>query len=277
MRLWRKLPIVIRALLLGSSTFLFVQLGQLLLLLNLEFAPSVPWAVALSILFLRLCWVYLAGAGWPASTRDARRLSMRARPTEAERRRLGYVSTIPILLCLVGVAIVSSSVVQFPEQSFATPAFLEELPVYMGFLIVLGYSLVAGVSEEIGFRGYMQVPLESRYGPFLAITFTSVLFWLAHADDASFIHRTVLLLGGGYLAGYVSYYSRSLVPAVIVHSLADTIGFSTAARFFGLEPIYTPATIWETGITPLFVFAVGLTILGGWLSVRLLKKMADLG
>ena len=27
------------------------------------------------------------------------------------------------------------------------------------------YTLVAGITEEIGFRGYMQVGLERRYGP----------------------------------------------------------------------------------------------------------------
>lgn len=272
---WR-IPTIVRAVVLGAATFYFVQLGQLILLLNTSVAPLVPWAVALSVVFLWACWVYLSGAGWPSSTRDTRRRSMRVHQADGELRRLGYLCTVPILLCITGIAIVSSSLIQFPPESFATPDFLTELEPYMGFLIVFGYSLVAGVSEEIGFRGYMQVPLEERYGPSIAIAITSVVFWLAHADHASFLHRTALLLGAGYLAGYVSYYGRSLVPAVIVHTAADTIGFTTAAGLFGLEPIYTPTTIWETGVTPIFAASLVLMIGGGWWSVRILKQMARL-
>ncbi len=275
--MWQKIPILVRAFLLGATTFYVVQfLAQPILILNVEFAPRVPWAVAASGVLLWLSWRYLSGRGWPASTREPRRRLMRVENQNQERRRLGYLSTAPILLCLTGLAIVSSSIVQFPPESFDVPSFLGELPTYMSLLIVLAYSLAAGVSEEIGFRGYMQVPLEERYGPFWAIAFTATVFWLAHADSVSFLHRTVLLLGAGVLAGTVSFLSRSLVPAVIIHTAADTIGFTTAAGLFGLEPIYTADTIWETGLTPTFVVAVLLTLVGGWVSVGFFQRMARL-
>ena len=41
-------------------------------------------------------------------------------------------------------------------------------------------SLVAGIAEESGFRGYMQGPIEPRHGPVIAFLVTGGLFGFAH-------------------------------------------------------------------------------------------------
>jgi membrane protease YdiL (CAAX protease family) len=41
-------------------------------------------------------------------------------------------------------------------------------------------ALVAGFCEEAAFRGYMQGPIERRYGPVVAILATGIAFGFAH-------------------------------------------------------------------------------------------------
>ena len=43
-------------------------------------------------------------------------------------------------------------------------------------------ALIAGITEEVGFRGYMQVPMESKYKPWIANTIISIIFLLFHQD-----------------------------------------------------------------------------------------------
>jgi membrane protease YdiL (CAAX protease family) len=53
-------------------------------------------------------------------------------------------------------------------------------PTYVTILMLIMASLVAPISEEAGFRGYTQVPLEKVYSPVMAILISSIAFSLAH-------------------------------------------------------------------------------------------------
>ena len=273
---WQRLPVVVRAILTGLVVFETIQLTQFIVLLNAEFAPSIPWGLFVAALVMWLLWKYFAGWGGPVSTQDSRKTLMRAHKTSPERRRLAWVAVPGSLVCMIGMAIVSSSLIKFPEASFTLPSFLGEMPPVTGFMVILGFSLAAGVSEEAGFRGYLQVPLEKKWGPLPAILFTAILFWLAHSTSASFLHRTGLLIGAGFLAGYLSYYSQSLIPAVIVHFLADAIGFVMVAGFFGLPAIYSTVTIWESGVTPVFLTGLVCLFGGGTVCIQMFRRMANL-
>ena len=273
---WRRLPIVVRAILTGLVVFETLQLTQFIVLLNAEFAPSLPWGTFVAAAVMWLLWKYFSGWGGPISTQEARKILMRSQETSPARRRLAWVAVPGSLICIIGMAIVSSSLIKFPEASFTLPSFLGDMPPITGFMVILGFSLAAGVSEEAGFRGYLQVPLEKKWGPLPAILFTAVLFWLAHSSSASFIHRAGMLLGAGVIAGYLSYYSRSLIPAVIVHFLADAIGFVMVAGFFGLPAIYSTVTIWESGVTSVFLAGVASLLIGGAVCIFTFRRMANL-
>lgn len=75
--LWRRLPVVVRAVLAGIAVaaagllpwVLFAEANQKVLL-------RVPWAILPTALYLWLFWRYLKGAGWPRSTSEARRTSL---------------------------------------------------------------------------------------------------------------------------------------------------------------------------------------------------------
>jgi membrane protease YdiL (CAAX protease family) len=273
-RWWLKIPLMLRAIITGFLVFEILQLGQALLLFNLRLRPDIPWIVPLIVFYLYLGWRYFSGWGWPLSTQALRRERMRLGPRSHARTVWGYATALIILFHMAGLAVVLSAVVQFPEASFEPPGFLIDLPEWTAFAFVLVFALAAGVSEEVGFRGYMLVPLEQRYGAAVAVIIVALLFWLAHFSSASFLHRFPLLFGSGLFAGFLAIYSKSLGPPIAVHFLADVIGFTTVTRLFGLPTLYTEQTIWETGTTPVFWVALTLTILGGMASIVMLVKLS---
>lgn len=273
-RWWGRIPVALRAIVVGFLVFEILQLGQALMLLNIGILPHVPWIVPLIVLYLFIGWRYFGGWGRPQSTQALRRHRLRIDAATAGSLRWGYATAFAVLIHLAGLAVVLSAVIQFPPASFEPPQFLAGLPTLTAFSFVLAFSLVAAVSEEAGFRGYMLVPLEERYGTLIAVTIVALIFWLAHFSSASFLHRFPMLFGSGMLAGFLAIYSRSLGPPILVHFLADVIGFTTVARLFGLPTLYTEQTIWETGTTPGFWIAAAMMIAGGIAAIVMLIRMS---
>lgn len=270
---WLKLPVALRAIVVGTLVFQVLQLPQLLLLLQAELWPAIPWTVVLALALLWLGWRWFAGAGWPAGTSAERRRRMRIGASSPRRLRRGYLAALAVLVHLVGLAMVTSSVIRFPPESFTPPAFLTVLPTGAALAVVLAFAAIAAVSEEAGFRGYLQTALERRYGSVAAVLITAILFWLAHYDHASFLHRAPILISSGIFTGWLALHSRTLGPPILVHFLADTIGFTTLMGFFGLPPLYGVSTVQDTGLNAGFVVAVLMMVGGAWASVAMLKRI----
>jgi membrane protease YdiL (CAAX protease family) len=84
-------------------------------------------------------------------------------------------------------------------------------PDLFGAVVVVG--VVAGIAEEVFFRGYMQSLLRERWRPWTAIVVTSVCFGALHLDP---VHAALAFLLGLYL-GFVVELSGSALPAVTCH------------------------------------------------------------
>src|SRR5688572_7436039 len=78
-RSWGRLPVVLRAVLLGCLV-LFV--GGLatgpLIFANTKWRPTFPWSVPFLAVYMWLFWQYLRGRWWPRSTAGVRREGLRA-------------------------------------------------------------------------------------------------------------------------------------------------------------------------------------------------------
>ena len=85
---------------------------------------------------------------------------------------------------------------------------------------VLIVGVLAGVSEELFFRGAMQRIISSgRVGPHSAIWITAVLFSVFHMQFYGFFPRLVL----GAFFGYLLYWSGSVWLSSIIHALNNTL------------------------------------------------------
>lgn len=57
------------------------------------------------------------------------------------------------------------------------------MPILTGFLLLAMQSIVAGITEEAAFRGYMQSMIEERHGIVIAIVVNGVFFGLLHFSN----------------------------------------------------------------------------------------------
>jgi membrane protease YdiL (CAAX protease family) len=235
-RVWNWLPTAVRAVLVGTIVVEIGSTGSALALFgNLKFHPEIPWALPAVVLFLWLYWSYFTGQGWPRSTQDSR-------------RRIGRVGNPPI-----GIWVASAPVIVFGSSMlvllrltapYVMPVAAPEIHVDLSAVpsmtivgILIAIALSSAVAEEVGYRGYMQQPMEERYGVLLAILLSGTMFWVAHLPDVTITHLP------GHLAastvfGLLAYFTRSLAPAILAHALAD----------LALQPAYlyrAPALVWD--------------------------------
>mgnify|MGYP001600721513 CR=1 FL=1 len=112
-----------------------------------------------------------------------------------------------------------------PHPSFLTPYLAQDwTPSFWIFLLVASM-VVQPLLEELFFRGYCQRRFEEAFGGPGAIIIVSLFVTLAHDQyhhptvGAAVIMAAVILLNLGI--GYAYWHSRSLVPAMLVHGLAN--------------------------------------------------------
>lgn len=78
-------------------------------------------------------------------------------------------------------------------------------------------ALIPGIAEELYFRGFLMARFRD-VRPALLIVLTSVSFSLWHILTPSYLLHTFII---GLILGLVVYRTRSLLPAIIAHSLAN--------------------------------------------------------
>ena len=279
--LWHRVPVIIRAILTGG---LVAALGTLpwalLISLNIKYGSAVPWAVPPTALYLWLFWRYaVRGAGWPRATADARRACARANPVPDEMWGLAIVAGLLGLVVVLLLQTVMSRLVTIPQQQDIDPS---KYPAVTVLLWVVTSALVAGVTEETAFRGYLQRPIERRHGPVIAILLTGILFGFLH-----FTHPEVTLaLLPFYVAvaavyGTLAYLTDSIFPGMVLHAGGNMFAaFDLFARghseWQGLGP---PAKlIWETGPDAAFwgsvaaLLVVGAVAVGAYVMLARLRK-----
>ena len=160
--------------------------------------------------------------------------------------------------------VVTFRLVEYPAERFDQGFGLDAIPPWIAWMFIVMSSLVAGICEEVGFRGTMQVPLEKRYGPRVAIAITSLVFVLFHLNQAWAPPVLLHLFALGALMGILAYAAGSLIPGIVAHVVLDVVNFaywwSDVAGRFELRPLA------ETGIDAHFVlwslvFGVSLALL----------------
>ena len=268
--MWNRVPLLLRALLAAVAvTGTATVVWGILIQLNLKLLPQLPWAAVCMMVFLAFYWRFLEGWGWPQSTAAARRASLRAEPLSAPVFLLSLLAGGLGLAASIVLFILSHRLILWPQ---APHSDLTHIPVTSLLPSLLMSAMVAGISEEAGFRGYMQGPLERRYGPAIGLAVTSIAFGLAHLNHRTFLPAILFDIGWGALYGLLTYQSGSIVPAIVLHSSADAIEFVAAWKF---RPTATAAPAAVSGPdTWLWVNCVLVVLLGSasvWAFRRLAK------
>ena len=254
-RLWSRLPLIVRAISVGF--FVFAIAGSIAWTLVLVLVP-VPWSFVVMLAVLVVYWRYFSGGGWPESTKAHRRLCFRATKMPAKVWVWSLVAAFAAALLVQGILVSTFRLVEFPAEAWNLPYDFSVLPAWQVWMFLVLAAFVAGITEEIGFRGYMQVPLEQRYGPAVAIGIVSIVFMLAHLNQAWAGGIVVGLIAVSVLWGVLARASGSLIPGIISHGSADVVNFAywwtDIAGRFDRRPIS------ETGIDTHFVVTIAATL-----------------
>jgi membrane protease YdiL (CAAX protease family) len=246
---WRALPVIVRAVLIGLVLTTAGTLPWVILVsANSKYWSAVPWAVPPAALYLWLFWRYVQGAGWPRSNAEVRRTNCRANPVSEEVWETALFAGGLGLVALVLFLNVVNRLVRLPSQSTGDVA---DVPFVTLVSWLLMGSVLAGIVEESSFRGYMQGPIERRHGPIVAILLTGLVFGFAHLT-----HREVtLILMPYYVAvaaiyGALAYLTNSILPSMVLHAAGNILsGMDLFARGRAEWQASSSAQplIWETG------------------------------
>ena len=129
---------------------------------------------------------------------------------------------------------------------------LGDHPSWLLWFFSVASALIAGISEEVGFRGYMQVPMESKYNPWVANTIVSVIFLLFHLNQGWAVPSMLpILFVSSILIGMLVFSSNSLLPGIIAHFAVDIFNFSYWWSDLAGKFDYRPIS--ETGIDAHFL------------------------
>ena len=255
MTLWLRIPVLVRSILAGlvvgaAGTLPWAWLvGK-----NIQHASTWPWAVPINGLILVVWWrVFVRGRAGARANRVPDDLLMPALGA-------GMLGLIAVLL-LQGVL---ARLVTLPQQRDIDPS---RFPMATVFAWVVMSAIVAGVTEETAFRGYMQGGIERRHGVAAAILVSGSFFGLMH-----FTHPEVgLALLPFYIAvsavyGLLAAATNSTYPGMVLHVFGNVFSalslFTTGRSEWQMTTTPAP-TIWQTGVDASFVASlVGFLVAG---------------
>lgn len=276
---WNRLPVIIKAIITGV---LVAAAGTLpwayLVRLNIDHLPSVPWSIIPTLIYLWFFWKYVNGKGWPQSTAAIRKKLLRANELSGDIWGAAIMAGILGLISLVLFSGLLSRMIRMPQQDASG---VENVPVASLFFMVVMGSIVAGVTEESAFRGYMQKPIEQRHGPLIAILVTGIMFGLLHySHPETTIELMPFYFFVATIYGMLAYLTNSILPGIILHTVGDIFGgldLLLRGQSEWQTSIIPKPLIWETGPDTSFWFSfTGLIAVGTitvWAYMRLAKEV----
>jgi membrane protease YdiL (CAAX protease family) len=273
-RLWEKLPVVVRAIVVG---YLVAAIGglppSLFLLGNLKFLPAVPWLLPATAVWLWLFWQYCDGKGWPRSTAQSRHRDLRGRPLPLRLWLWSLVAGSLGMVAMVGLAFLTPRLAEIPRDAFKLPIDFADYPAWTVAAMLLAISAVAGVVEEAAFRGYMLSPIQRRHGWPVAILITGLVFFADHHFGHAYATYAFLpfFLAVSALHGLLVYLTRSILPSVVLHAVADALVIPIQ---YGIIGNLSVSSVWKHGVDASFLMVLGTVVGFGLAAVPAFAKLA---
>jgi membrane protease YdiL (CAAX protease family) len=236
---------------------------------NLSHSPGLPWSSFVMAVILWALWSYLNGRWAPASTRDARRVYLRAAQLPRRVYSWALIAGLLWVVFLAGFWIVLDQLVAVPGNTLPD---LSTLPVLTVIATLIVACASGAVSEEAGFRGYFQGSLERAGLGATAILLTALLMAPLHALTQGFVWPTLLFyLLADAMLGALAYFSKSTLPGIVVHA----VGLFT---FLGLiwPGDKARSLLAQGGADLWFWIHVAQAVLFGVLSLYALYRLAKL-
>ncbi|MFI4978052.1 MAG: CPBP family intramembrane glutamic endopeptidase [Solirubrobacterales bacterium] len=221
---WMALVALIGGLVLAAVGGLVVDLPAIALGANLTTSHTPPGLTLADTFVQDVAFVLAAVFCAQLGGRTVRAWQLGLRPPRVGWRRAALMIVGLMVLFIILTAIWVALLNPGKEK------LLEQLGSNEGAaLLMLSAALtcvVAPISEEILFRGFIFTALRSWRGTFPAAVITGLLFGAVHAGSAPVLDLVPLAaLGFGLCLLY--RYSGSLYPCIVAHSLNNSIAFAS--------------------------------------------------
>jgi membrane protease YdiL (CAAX protease family) len=272
-RLWNRLPVALRAIVLAE---VIADIGGLVpevfTVANLKLSAAIPWLLPATALWLWIFWRYLQGWGWPRSTAESRRRDLRARPLSSSVWFWSLLAGGLAMVSVVSFSFLTARLANLPRDAYKLPIDLSHFPIWTTASVLLAISAVAGVVEEAAFRGYLVSQVERRHGWIVAILLSGVMFFVSHLGHA-YVTLAFLpfFLAVSSLHGFLVYLTRSILPSVVLHAVADMIVIPIQ---YGLIGHLSVSPVWRTGMDSAFITYIVLIGVFGILAVPAFRHLA---
>jgi len=255
------MKVVIKAVLLGLFVMAVTNVPWSVLAYgNLRLSPRIPWSIPVTALYLTGILGYLNGSGPPASTKAFRHESLRIRWLSVAEWRWSLIAG--------GLTVVALWLLYAALGNFNRPVPLSReaatAPMWVLICSVIMSAAATAIAEEAGFRGYMQVPMEERFGAAVAVGVSTIMFVMVHVSHGV----SLLLRNGPYYAaagcvyGVLAYLTRSILPSLVLHFAGDIVTFGMRLSLFrisvpqaGSLSIVIPVSAAAAGVAGVLAFA----------------------
>lgn len=234
-----------------------------LMFANLKLAPTLPLFFPATILWLWLFWRYVRGDGWPRSTSNRRRDMLRVRKLSPRAWGWALVAGGLGLASVMGIAFMTYRFAALPDAAYQAPFEVASFPSWTLVSVFAAVALTAAVVEEAAFRGYMLSGIQRQHGWAVGIGLVTILFYLAHLSHAyATLAFVPFFLAHGLILGLLVFYTRSIVPGIILHAVSD---FIVLPMQYGVIP---SAGQWD------FVWQGWLSLLAGAAAIPAFRQLA---
>ena len=268
------MAVVVRAVLIGMLVAIAGTIPRnLIFAANLRYSVGVPWAVPVTAVYLWFFWRYLKGAGPPESSAEERRASLRANSVSGRMWAWALLAGGLGIVALVLALRVANRLVVLPQQRLPE---LAQVPRITALSLLLMSAPVAGIVEEAAFRGYMQGPIERRYGLAVAILVTGTMFAVAHLDFTLILWPYYVAVAAIY--GTVTYLTKSILPAVVLHTggnIYSNLDLWMHGQAEWQASSGATAPIWKTGADAAFWISSGALLIVASATVWAYFKLAQ--
>lgn len=144
----------------------------------------------------------------------------------------GVMGTLPLCLIFITLNQINTGSLQKIRQVLQNTLGPSLVKHHWADLFVL--AAIAGISEELLFRGVIQPWLENNWGMMAGLLVSSLIFGLIHA--VTFLYFIMATAVSIYLGLYLDYEStRNLLTPIIIHGLYDFFAFVVIIRAYRLE------------------------------------------
>jgi len=230
------------------------------------------WVVIPMTVILWVYCKYYSGSWGSKQTAKSRRTWFRPVNLSAHGWKYGIAAAILFVVIVQASFVLTFRVIKFPAAQFtADYKALDNFPLWAAFVILIMSSIVAGICEEAGFRGYMQVPLEKKYGPVIAITVTSLCFTAIHLGHTWALPILPHIFFASVLLGVIAWRSGSLIPGIIGHSILDIFDYSV--WWTNITGGFKHQPISKTGVDFHFIVWVAIFSVSIYLFFLVIRKL----